>query len=104
MLLCVASNGLGIAPYASRLAAIGVSHVTLTVNAVDPQVGQAIYAWVREEPRVYRGLAAAELLLDPPVGGGRRDEDPRPDREDQCDHYPGDQRRPYRGSRAAWPN
>jgi nitrogen fixation protein NifB len=64
MLLCVASNGLGIAPYVGRLAAIGVSHVTLTVNAVDPRIGQAIYAWVREEPRVYRGLAAAELLLE----------------------------------------
>jgi nitrogen fixation protein NifB len=36
----------------------------LTINAVDPQIGQAIYAWVREEPRVYRGLAAAELLLE----------------------------------------
>jgi nitrogen fixation protein NifB len=64
MLLCVASNGLGVAPYAGQLAAVGVSHVTLTVNAVDPRIGQAIYAWVREEPRVYRGLAAAELLLD----------------------------------------
>jgi nitrogen fixation protein NifB len=64
MLLCVASNGLGIAPYVGRLAALGVSHVTLTVNAVDPRIGQAIYAWVREEPRVYRGRAAAELLLE----------------------------------------
>jgi nitrogen fixation protein NifB len=64
MLLCVASNGLSIAPYVGQLAAIEVSHVTLTVNAVDPQIGQAIYAWVREEPRVYRGLAAAELLLE----------------------------------------
>lgn len=63
MLLCVASNGLGIGPYVGPLAALAVSHVTLTVNAVDPQIGQAIYAWVREEPRVYRGRAAAELLL-----------------------------------------
>jgi nitrogen fixation protein NifB len=64
MLLCVASNGLGIAPYVAQLAALKVTHVTLTINAVDARIGQAIYAWVREEPRVYRGLAAAELLLE----------------------------------------
>ena len=64
MLLCVSSNGLGIAPHVAKLAALEVSHVTLTVNTVDPQIGQKIYAWVREEPRVYRGLAAAELLLE----------------------------------------
>lgn len=64
MLLCVASNGLGIAPCVGQLAALGVSHVTLTVNAVDPRIGQAIYAWVRQQPRVYRGPAAAELLLE----------------------------------------
>ena len=36
MILCVASNGLNVAPYADELAALEVSHVTLTVNAVDP--------------------------------------------------------------------
>lgn len=64
MLLCVASNGFNIGPFIEELARLAVSHVTLTINAVDPAIGQAIYAWVREEPRVYRGLDAAELLLD----------------------------------------
>ena len=64
MLLCVASNGLNIGPYIEELAQLAVSHVTLTINAVDPQIGEAIYAWVREQPRVYRGREAAEFLLD----------------------------------------
>ena len=64
MLLCVASNGLGIAPFVGQLAALAVSHVTLTVNAVDPEIGKAVYAWVREEPRIYRGRVAAELLIN----------------------------------------
>ena len=39
-----------------------MSHVTLTVNAVDPQVGAKVYAWVRDGKKVYRGLPGAELL------------------------------------------
>jgi nitrogen fixation protein NifB len=62
MLLCVASNGLAVAPYAEDLASLGVSHVTLTVNAVDPAIGANINAWVRDRKRVYRGLTGAHLL------------------------------------------
>jgi nitrogen fixation protein NifB len=63
MLLCVASNGLGIAPYIADLADLEVSHVTITVNAVNPYIGQMIYAWVRDGRVIYRGLKAAQLLL-----------------------------------------
>jgi len=63
MLLCVASNGLNFPPYADEIAALDVSHVTITVNAVDPAIGEQIYAWVRDGRKTYRGRAAAELLL-----------------------------------------
>lgn len=62
MLLCVSSNGLGIAPYISDLAEIGVSHVTITVCAVDPDIGQHIYSWVKDGKVIYRGRSAAALL------------------------------------------
>lgn len=62
MLLCVSSNGLGIAPYIGDLAEIGVSHVTITVCAVGPEVGQQIYSWVKDGKVIYRGRPAAELL------------------------------------------
>lgn len=64
MLLCVASNGLAVAPYVDQLAALDVSHVTLTVNAVDREIGGQIYAWVRDGKRVYRGPIGAELLWE----------------------------------------
>ena len=48
MLLCVATNGLGAAPYIKELAELEVSHLTVTVNAIDPEIGQHIYAWVRD--------------------------------------------------------
>jgi nitrogen fixation protein NifB len=63
MLLCVASNGLNVLPHLDELAAIGATHVTITVNAVDPEIGRHIYAWVRDGKVVYRGPRGAELLL-----------------------------------------
>jgi nitrogen fixation protein NifB len=63
LLLCVASNGLGVGPHVEELARIGVSHVTLTINAVDTQISQHIYAWVRDGKVIYRGKKGAELLL-----------------------------------------
>jgi nitrogen fixation protein NifB len=64
MLLCVASNGLEVAAHAAELAKLQVSHVTLTVNAVDPAIGAQIYAWVRAGVRILRGVDGATALLD----------------------------------------
>jgi len=64
MLLCVATNGLGLPPHLDDLAVLGVTHVTVTVNAVDPAIGASIYRWVRWNKRVYRGTEAAAVLLD----------------------------------------
>jgi len=63
LLLCLATNGLGLLSHLQALADLHVSHVTLTVNAVDPEIGQKIYPWVRDGKQLYRGLKAAELLL-----------------------------------------
>lgn len=62
-ILCLASNGMAIGPYVEELAELQVSHVTITVNAVDPNIGQKIYSWVRDGKILYRGIQAAELLL-----------------------------------------
>lgn len=64
LILCLATNGLELLPYLDRLAELKVSHVTLTINAVDPDVGGKMYAWARDGRKVYRGKAAAELLLE----------------------------------------
>jgi len=64
MILCVATNGLALAPHLDELAKLAVSHVTVTVNAVDPAVGEKVYSWVRHGKRVLRARAGAELLLE----------------------------------------
>ncbi|MGB7510047.1 MAG: radical SAM protein, partial [Pelodictyon phaeoclathratiforme] len=60
MLLCVATNGLDLAPYIDELAELQVSHVTITINAIDPVIGSEIYAWVRYNKKMYRDLDAAK--------------------------------------------
>jgi nitrogen fixation protein NifB len=63
MLLCVASNGLNILDYLDDLARLKVSHVTITVNAVDPEIGAKIYSWMRIGKKVVRPEDGAEILL-----------------------------------------
>jgi len=63
LLLCLSTNGLGLYPHIDRLAALGVSHVTLTVNAIDPNIGAKLYAWVQKDGRLLHGTEAARTLL-----------------------------------------
>jgi len=67
--LCVATNGLVLPEYVSELADLQVSHVTVTVNAVDPAVGSQVYAWVRDGKRSLEGVEAASLLLERQLEG-----------------------------------
>jgi len=63
-ILCLASNGMAIGPYIEELARMNVSHVTITVNAVDPEIGAKIYSYVKDGKIVYRGVQGARLLLE----------------------------------------
>ena len=48
-LLCLSTNGLALPEHVDEIVRLGVSHVTVTVNAVTPDVGSKIYSWVRYE-------------------------------------------------------
>jgi len=63
MLLCVSTNGLELAPYIDELAKLNVSHVTITLNSINPEILAKIYSWVRYDKKVYRGLQGAQILL-----------------------------------------
>lgn len=63
-ILCISTNGLNAPPYINDMATLEVSHITLTINAVDPEISQHIYQWGRYRKRVYRGIEFARLLLD----------------------------------------
>ncbi|TAL18789.1 radical SAM protein [bacterium] len=68
---CLSTNGLMLPKYAGEIAESGVTHVTVTVNAVDPEIGAKIYAWVRDGKVIRRGREAAEYLLERQLEGIR---------------------------------
>jgi len=63
-IFCLSSNGLELYSYIDELAEIGVSHVTITINAVDPNITANVYRWVRFNKHVYRGVEGAKVLLE----------------------------------------
>jgi nitrogen fixation protein NifB len=64
MILCLATNGLGIGPYINDLAGMNVSHVTVTLNALDSEIGSQLYAFVRHGKRTLAPKPGFEVLLE----------------------------------------
>jgi nitrogen fixation protein NifB len=63
LIKCIATNGLMLSERINDLKAAGVTSVTVTVNAVNPETAAKIYHWVRYHDKTYKGLEAAELLV-----------------------------------------
>lgn len=64
LIKCVASNGLILSERVDDLVKVGVTSVTVTINAVDPEVGAKIYSFVRYHDRTYKGVEGAKLLIE----------------------------------------
>lgn len=64
VMLCLSSNGLAVPEYVKDIAELGISHVTITANAIDPEIAQHMYAFVRYNNTIYKGIEAARLLLE----------------------------------------
>ena len=69
LLLCLATNGLNLPDQAEDLAACGVQFVTVTVNAVDPEIGARIYSYVNDGKMNYPGTEGAGLLISRQLEG-----------------------------------
>ncbi|MFZ5812784.1 MAG: radical SAM protein [Thermodesulfobacteriota bacterium] len=72
LLFCLSTNGLALPDHVDELAEVGATHVTVTINAVDPEVGAEIYGWVRDGKLILRGRDAAELLIGRQLESVRR--------------------------------
>ncbi|WP_269523179.1 radical SAM protein [Coraliomargarita parva] len=65
MILCLSTNGLGLTEdYVKELAELKVSHVTITMNGTDPEIAGKVYAWARDNTRIYRGTQAGEIMIE----------------------------------------
>lgn len=70
--LCLSTNGLALPEHVDRIVALGVEHVTITVNMLDPEVGERIYPWALWKGRRLRGREASHLLADRQLEGLER--------------------------------
>lgn len=62
--LCLTTLGIGAAAYASELARLGLAHVSILMDAVDPKVAERIYAWIRPGTKTMPLDEAARLLIE----------------------------------------
>lgn len=69
MILCLSSNGLLLPEKIDELVDIGVSHVTVTINTLEEQVGAQIYSYVQWEGKTLIGPDAARILINNQLTG-----------------------------------
>jgi len=69
LVACLSTNGLLAEESADRLKQIGVKTVTVTINAIDPEVGAKVYEWVSHKGSVYRGVEGARMLIEKQLKG-----------------------------------
>ncbi|MEC9489570.1 MAG: nitrogenase cofactor biosynthesis protein NifB [Halanaerobiales bacterium] len=66
---CLSTNGLSLPDYQEEIVRLGVSHVTITINAVEPEIGAKIYERVNYKGETLTGVEGAELLLKNQLSG-----------------------------------
>jgi nitrogen fixation protein NifB len=61
--LCLSTNGLVLPEKLPDIIKSGVTTLTVTLNAIDPEIQAKIVDHVRYQGKVYRGLEAAEIMV-----------------------------------------
>ncbi len=67
--LCLSTNGLTLPDHIDTIARYNIDHVTLTINMIDPEVGQHIYPWIFYRNKRYTGIEAARILTERQMQG-----------------------------------
>lgn len=68
---CLSTNGLMLPTYAMDIIDLGVTHVTVTVNAVDAKIGGKIYKYIHYMGARLEGEAAGAVILSNQLAGLR---------------------------------
>ncbi|HJJ46976.1 MAG TPA: nitrogenase cofactor biosynthesis protein NifB [Methanocorpusculum sp.] len=68
-ILCISTNGLLLPDKINELDKFNVKNITVTLNAIDPAIGEKIYTFVECNGKRLQGLEAAKVLLDRQMKG-----------------------------------
>ncbi|WP_374317078.1 nitrogenase cofactor biosynthesis protein NifB [Aquabacterium sp.] len=60
--LCLSTNGLALPDQVDEIVKYNIDHVTITINMVDPAVGEKIYPWIFWDHKRVTGYEAAKIL------------------------------------------
>lgn len=60
--LCLSTNGLKVIDYIDRIKALDIAHVTITINMIEPEIGERIYRWIKLSGKIYKGFEASRIL------------------------------------------
>ena len=69
LFLCVATNGLLLPEKVDELDSIGVKFLTVTINAIDPEIASRIYSFIYYKNKLIKGLDAAKILISNQIEG-----------------------------------
>ena len=69
LIKCMSTNGLLLPKYADRLAELGVNSVTVTINAIDPDIAVDIYSFIKYGGKVYKDYDAVKILIQNQLDG-----------------------------------
>ena len=69
VIFCLSTNGLKLPEYAPRIVELGIKHVTVTVNCLDPEIGERIYRFINYKGKRYKGIEGAGILINNQLAG-----------------------------------
>jgi nitrogen fixation protein NifB len=67
--LCLSTNGLALPDHVDTIKKFNVDHVTITINMIDPEVGEQIYPWIFYRHKRIKGKEAARILSERQLQG-----------------------------------
>ena len=69
LIKCLSTNGLLLPKYAKKLADLNLKTITVTVNAVKPEILKEIVDWVYYDGKVYKEEEGAKILIKNQIEG-----------------------------------
>lgn len=69
---CISTNGLMLPKFVDEIVDLGINHVTVTMNSINPEIGAKIYEYINYEGTKFVGQNGAEILQKNQIEGIKR--------------------------------